>query len=349
MLHLLIGTLQLGAPAGPDAPAEDAEPFALEWRAPATCPDEQDVHARVASLVGGPPRGLTARAVVTGDATRWRLDVRVAWSQGSLERALESSSCDALADAAALLIAVVADPLATSERLQPQQHSVPPPPEPTAWSPDAPVDSAPAPSLRSPEAPRPPLAAEDRRAGAPRRQRAAPARDRGWGARAFAGLDVGSLPSVAPTLGAGATFRWPSVRAGLDVVYLPPSRLVADAPAGDGVVQLGAARGELCPRFYAGPVELPVCATLEVGATAASGFGPASTRGALNPWTAAALGVELRGRVAPRVALFLRLNAVIPLVLTSYQYDGIELYRAAPASFRANVGFSFLWTKQNPA
>ena len=67
----------------------------------------------------------------------------------------------------------------------------------------------------------------------------------------------------------------------------------------------------------------------------------------LSPWAAAAFGIELRERLARRLALFLRVDAVIPLVLTSYQYEGVELHRAASASARASLGLSFSWAQRN--
>jgi len=84
----------------------------LEWRAPAECPQADDVRARVdrswATDAGG---AIEAKGeiVATEDRARpWRLRVRLIAASGSAERELDGRSCDALADAAALMIAMAA-------------------------------------------------------------------------------------------------------------------------------------------------------------------------------------------------------------------------------------------------
>jgi hypothetical protein len=90
-----------------------AEGLRLDWQAPAACPDGEALRARVIDLVGAEAAGRTrlrARAVVRAEAGRWTMALDLLREGGQDRRTLEDRDCRALAEAAALMIAVAIDP-----------------------------------------------------------------------------------------------------------------------------------------------------------------------------------------------------------------------------------------------
>lgn len=105
-------------------------PAPVQWTAPHGCPDEAYVQDRIAShLQGAPvdPSPAVARATVSGpDDGQWSLSLSIGDEQ---PRELTASTCEALADAAALMIAISLQPAATTEPLvvpEPAQAAVDP-------------------------------------------------------------------------------------------------------------------------------------------------------------------------------------------------------------------------------
>lgn len=127
-----------------------ATPVAPEvvWRAPPGCPTEGAVRDRVAALLVG-TEGMAGAAVELGVEAladgRWRLHAVLHGSSGGGERTLDAESCDELAEAAALLTALAAQPSLAG--------TVPPPPSVA----DGPGESEP--PIAAEEEP-PPLQAE---------------------------------------------------------------------------------------------------------------------------------------------------------------------------------------------
>ncbi len=92
-----------------------AEGLRLDWQAPAACPDGEALRARVIDLVGAEATGRTrlrARAVVRAEAGRWTMALDLLREGGQDRRTLVDRDCRALAEAAALMIAVAIDPQA---------------------------------------------------------------------------------------------------------------------------------------------------------------------------------------------------------------------------------------------
>jgi hypothetical protein len=88
-----------------------ASELALEWSAPAECPDRAELASRVSRLVGGLTKtNLTAVTEVTRSAGVYRARLRVTSSAGLGERVLENASCEILAGSIALVIALSAAP-----------------------------------------------------------------------------------------------------------------------------------------------------------------------------------------------------------------------------------------------
>ena len=124
---------------GPAAAEEgDAERLLLEWIAPPPCPPAAELRAMVARLLGGtihlpPNRTLEVRARVEQGAT-WQVEIETGSEPQVRRRLLEAESCSGLADATALIVALMIDPTAveadtrTSE--QPRTMPDPRPPVP---------------------------------------------------------------------------------------------------------------------------------------------------------------------------------------------------------------------------
>jgi hypothetical protein len=93
-----------------------AKPFALEldWNAPEGCPSAENVLAAIHQLMGAPEVQGAPTLSVRGDIERHAaaLTLKLGWRTDSMqaERTMESSSCDELARAAALVVALAADP-----------------------------------------------------------------------------------------------------------------------------------------------------------------------------------------------------------------------------------------------
>ncbi|MEZ4447775.1 MAG: hypothetical protein R3B72_52345, partial [Polyangiaceae bacterium] len=111
---------------GPSPSAAGEEPIILSWEAPADCPSQGEVRQRIDERLGGSPsegRHLRASALVTHvDDGPYRVLLRTDLDGIEGERRLEADSCGALADAAALVIALTFDPeavAAASERAEP--------------------------------------------------------------------------------------------------------------------------------------------------------------------------------------------------------------------------------------
>ncbi|MDC0675128.1 hypothetical protein [Nannocystis radixulma] len=144
---LVIAPLLLAA-VGPAAP-----PIDLTWQVPAGCPDPASVLEMVNGLLRRPPTAAepertVARASVTRVGPRWELRLELQTTRGEFRRTVQAESCQVLARATALVIAIHLDPLAVSRGLDPPAAVVPPPeppPLPPA-PPDLPDQTAPAPS-----------------------------------------------------------------------------------------------------------------------------------------------------------------------------------------------------------
>jgi hypothetical protein len=218
---IAIGWLALGPYA---AQAQTTEPITLDWTAPATCPARQAVLAQVYRLLGGSPpsdapKRIKATATIdhpTGD--HWQLVLRIESADAVGMRTVRAESCQALAEVAALVVALAFDPIAATERR--------PPPTPPPAS--APVPStAPAPPVTPPGSARP---------GPTNPPRPGPARAP---IEAFPGahaaLDAGALARVAPgiELSPGVALGG-AVRVDLGGTYWPPQRKTLATPAGAG-------------------------------------------------------------------------------------------------------------------
>jgi hypothetical protein len=114
---LFAAPLALGIGWDTGAHAQAIENLTLRWDAPEECPDQAAVLARVrahAPSGHGSARDRFAQARVTKQDARYRLELVLRTPESRAHKTIESEACTALADAAALLIALALDPKAAA-------------------------------------------------------------------------------------------------------------------------------------------------------------------------------------------------------------------------------------------
>jgi hypothetical protein len=127
------------APLGPAGRAWAEQPgaFMFTWSAPAECPSRQQLEAQIERLVGGDPSshggsGLRADVTLSGGPL-WSAELTTERAGRIGRRILEAPSCQAAADAVALIIALSIDPDAAATRDQPVTAVIPQaPPSPVS-------------------------------------------------------------------------------------------------------------------------------------------------------------------------------------------------------------------------
>jgi hypothetical protein len=331
MSAIAIAALLLLGPAPEDAAT--LAPLALEWHAPARCPQRETIDARLRELLPElgelVPVGVPARVSVSGridlaDGDRWAVSLRFESERGVDERRFSGTDCVALADAAALVIAVGVDPVEVSQTIALERSDAPEPSEDIPTEVDT-RDEAPVPELgqswESPRVdPRPPIDA---------RFALALVGGGGYGplrlAEAAAGLELGVFG--------------PWWRASVRGLWLVPRTLQL---AGDDAARFDgfgiAARG--CGVPWIGRVEFPICAGVEAGALRGAGTGttPDPRRASL-PWAAALIGPGLRWAIRDRLAIGLDVELLAPIVRGGFTIGGDEVSRFTAVGVR---GFAAL-------
>ncbi len=323
------------------APVGEPSPFALDWRAPTACPDGAEVLLRLDALV--PVRPIAAPGLhaegrvgpVTGGT--WRLELVLRGPGLDDARTIDASDCSALADVAALLLAIAVAPEAVASR-----HRV---------AASAPVDR-PAPP-REPLLPREPAPPREPPAVAPvpparldlddmpATTRSEPRRARALrGAlRLAGGAEVGAIPRWSPTAALGAALLGSSWRVELAGTYSARDLAYSDRPEAGGRLQLvaGALRGCGVARWRR--LEFPVCAGIELGLLHGVARGVATPRPARDLWIAAQLSAAAAWPIIKNLALVLGLEVSIGLRRPGFHVEPLgELARSQAIGLRPTLG-----------
>jgi hypothetical protein len=343
-----LGALALVATAPLGAARAEVPRLSLRWSAPPGCPSEARVVSEVDRLLGKsaarPREPLRVSAMIDEDPPgRFRVSLETRGEGGPRLRVLHASSCQALADAAAVIIALAIDPEAVAAAPEPPPPALPPSPPP-ALPPAAPP--SPAPSSPRPLSSRPPPArVSPRGLVSARPPRPPPARRasvpvlfhvQGW----VLG-DVGSLPGASFAAGGAlglsvASFR---IEAGAGAF---PSRaaVIVNRPTAGGDVSLvlgslGACRDVLSSRRF----EIAPCLGAELGRLHAEGFGVSSPASGSALWSALKAGGSFSWVPVSRFALSLRLDAVVPLARPAFVLDNVgPVFRSGPVAGRIGLG-----------
>lgn len=112
----------------------EASPFRFTWAAPEECPSQPQVQAEISRLVGGDIQlhagELEVNALVS-HGRLWAADLTTQHTGRTGRRTIEAPSCKAVADAIALIVALLIDPdavAANSQAPEPEAPAVPEPP-----------------------------------------------------------------------------------------------------------------------------------------------------------------------------------------------------------------------------
>ena len=301
------------------APPEASVSRAIVWQAPNLgCPTHAEVVREIEGHLHRPltavdVRELSARAQVSQQTDAWAAEHQLS-KPGVEERdQWTADTCSTLASVFALKVAMAIDAVTVLER----GLGEPPPPEVT---PPPTAEPTPAPKAS------PPTAQDETPVPPPRTLRGA--------VRVMTGAGVGLLPSVAPELhGAVALFgdKW---RVELNVRHSFQRELrLDDEPdvGGDFRLTTGGARG--CPVPRVGPIEIPLCVGLDVGALWGQGVGVSQTVATRRAWLAIAVGPALRWTLGRYIALHGGADAYIVLLRPGFAFETRgRLFRAPPAA-----------------
>ncbi len=270
--------------------------------------------------------------VIEATSSGWRLTLTTRVGTLVDERSLDANDCSVLADAAALVAVVMLDPVQAADRIEEdaeaaevarQEDTVAPRPEP--------------PSLPEPEV---------------NRARPEPDDDPvpfGLSARLRGGGEFGAVPQGTGSFDLGVALvglgRAGRLRA--ELVGLYSIGREATSPNAAVRVHLGAVAPRFCASLPAGPVEIPLCGGVELGAMRADANAPASTT-TQALWLAAHAEPGVRWAFADRVALWASAQVVLPMRYPEFELvdattgESVEgVYRPQPVSVRGLVGFEF--------
>lgn len=339
------------------APSPSPAAGALTWDAPLPeCPSAEVVSQRLESLLGARALAVAAVARVRPAGSGLRLDLHVQWRGRVDARVLEADTCESLAEATVVLVALMAESPRDGDTGAPAEldtESLLPntTPDPSAPDTSAAPESVPhrvdPPALHPPLAPAPEPIADDPPLTALNPSEP-PAHARSRHPREFALallglLDIGSIAGVSGGLGLTLGWHLPRLRLFVTGAYLPPRGLPLDtAYAAKGRVQLGLVQLGACARLGPARIEVPLCGALEVGGTRATRFGLLADRGARDPWLALAAGPALVVTLSRVLALVVRLEAVLPIFRSRYVYgDEAVLHETAPVALRGGLGLEF--------
>jgi hypothetical protein len=309
------------------AQGQPAADIALDWQAPAECPDQNSVLDETARILRGTTATtrVAARAVVERDVNgSWRVSLETETESGTGRRDVLADSCPAVASAVALILALVVDPNAVLAEPEPASEPPPPPARPPF-----PVRAAP------PTAP-PPKKAE------PSTQAPSPL------LRPLIGvgptLSFGTLPEVGLGarlyIGAELALRWLLLLEG--ALFLPHEAGLDARQGGRFDAQSLGLRGGFLALANE-QAALGVLGGVELWRLHGAGYGVSSPR-AVEAWFGAAfVGARLELRPARTVRLALDGNVGLPSSRARFELDELgTVHRVGAAIGGATLSASFV-------
>ena len=356
------------------APRAEAHPSAVErlrltWSAAEGCPSEGELLAEVGKLLGDRANGEASKELIPVKATVSReaggsfvVRLETPGEGGTQARELRGATCKAVADAAALILALMIDPeaamtpeeeapIATKRTDEDQRGGSEK--SPTNSEPTSPPRPESAPHLRSS---RPPSAApaktktQEPKRAAP--SEADPARPIELRLGAWAGADIGSLPGLAPGFGASGSIAFGAPRLSIGIALWPDNAAtLAALPSAGSDVGLLAGEIGLCSALLQKPVEMAPCAAVEIGQLFAKGFGVSDPRRGASVWVALKGGGALVWRPFEKkykhkynnpldhLGIAARIELVVPLVRPRFIIEGIgPVHSPAALAGRGSLG-----------
>jgi hypothetical protein len=335
--------------ASSPARAAGGDRVVLRWSAPEGCPDASRVTREIDRLLGEesprPAVPLDVSATVTAGADGdFKVRLETHGEGGVRVREIRGESCNAVADATALSIALVIDPdaVARAKPAPPPDAPAPPPPSPPPPVVPAPPPPSPPPRLVPPPAPAPPLPAPPAPIGAaPADAAQGRARRPTFALQAWGAADAGSLPGISFAVGGEAAVLVGDFRVELGGgVWVDRPATLAQMPSAGGNIGLAVGSAGACwlplrgPRIQVGP-----CLGLEVGRLHAEGFGVTSEGSGSSLWSALRGGGLLAWSPLSWLAALIRLDAAVPFARPTFSLTGLgAVYRSSPVVGRATTG-----------
>jgi hypothetical protein len=335
------------------ARAQSDGPIELSWRAPVGCPTEADVRQEITRALGGPPpssskRRVRALAVVEGGTLRWSLRVATEVDGQRGSRSLEGSSCAALAEAAALIVALAfdADAVAAAQAKQGPRESAARDPG-TEGDPREPnAQGGPIPAAVAPSSPVPAARIPASSTVVSRRSTVASSRQ----SRSFtlltgadSGAHLGALPG--PAVGFGGFVGLEVWRVRIEVLatyWLEQSASVRGGSGGD--FDLFTVLSSGCFLFASGRLQLGPCLGLELGRMGARGFGVDNPGSSAIPWVAPYVGALGTLRIVGPLALRVGAGAIVPVSRPRWVLVRVgEVDQPGPVSGRGLLGLEVRW------
>jgi hypothetical protein len=158
-------------------------------------------------------------------------------------------------------------------------------------------------------------------------------------AMSYGGFDVGSLPGVAPGLGAAFAVHAGPQRFEIGVGIWPGRAVALEDRRGGLRANLVAGTAGACRSLVARPIELAPCAAVEIGRVHGESFGVTSPGEATALWIAARGGGALFWAPIDGAGLALRLDAVVPLVAPRLVLGGVgAVHEPSPVAARGSLG-----------
>jgi hypothetical protein len=363
--------------------AKPASGIDLHWVAPARCPGADDVRARVRNLLGKDAAGASSgdrllaegTVVEVGGHYRLSLRIKVASEPTVRTRVFESASCDGVAGAAAVTLALLArgegraeggvqsPPSGTSapssSGAQPDALPAPstaaPPASSSATSPVTPPDAAPSASA-PPEAAPAPAGPVEAPAASPPEKAPSPedvAHDGNGAATATWSpvlrlpvliTDAGVLPSVGYGIGLGLGARVRQLRLMLSgVLWLSQD----DGSKSPYAATYQRRTGELsgCYAWQYGKLEGGPCLIMTLEDVTADSTGPnlVDSQGHVS-WLTMGLGAHVGFSPARLLTLFLRPSVSLTTSRPTFAIDGYgPLYKVPLAAVGVEVGSEWIF------
>jgi hypothetical protein len=306
-------------PATPGRAADvPAGTFAFAWHAPEGCPSQEQVRSEIVRLLGGAipmaaREDLEVHATVEhGVAWSVALTTRHAGRTGS--RSIAAPSCQSVAEATALIIALMIDPDAVAAHAQETEKQPPAAPYPDSGSPAA----------------------------------THPSSTLDWLARLHAQVSLGTLPGVDVGLGASvgvAGQRWSMAMRG---TYGLRRDQVAGSSALPGAyarfnVLTGALSG--CYNLGTPGIAWGPCAVVEAGVVSAEGYGAVAGFAKRAPWVALGGGGYFSYPLGRHLHTTLHADVLAPIWRPAYVFSQVPgvVFRAPAIGLRAlaSIGWRF--------
>ncbi len=321
-------------------------PLVLDWQAPAACPDASFVIRRVEKIRHGAKRDvgtvIVHARIERRSPERFELVLTVRANGAEETRSVAASSCMALAEASAVVIALAID----ASREAAAEITPPPPsaPEPVeSKEPEAPPASA------------PPLRGDGASSQKPLREMretqeltpAAPVSSRrfSFALGAFVSSGILPLPS-AGVLGAGS-LRIDRFRAGLVGTVSFRQRPIFGNTAGASFDMIGAgAYGAYLVSL--GPLAIGPAAGLEANFVRVEGYGIKTPQASRAVWPTAVFGARAELRISRYLGLFALADLAFSLgaprftLLTSDEGNDVRLHEPALAAPRLGAGLEIV-------